>query len=83
MQRKTEKYRRLRAFCAAFTLTFSLLLLGAGFLVADYNTRQMGFGNGSLRLDVTTQEGKILLSLFGRERVVPLSKEVQEWAKKH
>ena len=80
MPKKKEKYRRLRAFCAAFTLTFCLLLLGLGFLVADYNTRQMGFGNGSLRLDISTQEGRLMLNLFGRERAVAVSDEVQDWA---
>mgnify|MGYP006910869981 CR=1 FL=1 len=82
VRKKKEKYRRLRAFCAAFTLTLSLLMLGAGFLVADYNTRRIGFGSGSLRLDVSTQEGRILLSLFGREKAVTLSREVQEWVGK-
>lgn len=82
VRKKKEKYRRLRAFCAAFTLTLSLLMMGAGFLIADYNTRQIGFGSGSLRLDVSTQEGRILLSLFGREKAVALSREVQEWVGK-
>lgn len=80
MQKKKEKFRRLRVFCAAFTLTFCVLMLGVGFLVADYNTRQVGFGNGSLRLDVSTQEGRIMLNLFGREKAVTLSDEIQEWA---
>ncbi len=79
-QKKSGKYRRLRAFCAAFTLTLCLMALGAGFLIADYNTRRIGFGSGSLRLDVSTQEDRILLSLFGREKAVVLSEEVQEWA---
>ena len=80
MKKKQEKYRRLRAFCAAFTLTFCLLLMGVGFLIADYNTRQVGFGSGSLRLDISTREGQVLLNLFGREQAVTISDEVQKWA---
>lgn len=80
MTRKNGSARRLRAFCSAFMLTFCLLLLGAGFLIADYNTRQTETGAGSLRIDVSTQEGRVMLNLFGREKAVTVSDTVRDWA---
>lgn len=48
--KKKKSHIRLRAFCSAFMLTCCLLLLGTGFLVADYNTRRMSFGDNDLRI---------------------------------
>lgn len=42
------RFRRTRAFCAAFMLTLCLVLIGGGFLLADANTRAVTFGDGSL-----------------------------------
>ena len=50
---KTEQKRRSRrAFLSAFTLTLCLLLTGAGFLIADYNTRLTGFGDETFTVGV-------------------------------
>ncbi len=38
-----EKFRRLRAFGAAFWLTLCLPLFGGGLLLADVNTRAVAF----------------------------------------
>ena len=48
--KKKKSHIRLRAFCSAFMLTCCLLLLGTGFLIADYNTRRMSFGDDELRI---------------------------------
>lgn len=73
-------FSRWRVFCSTAVLTFCVLLLGLGFIVVDYNTRRVGFGDSSLRIDVSTDEGKIMLNLLGREKAVQVSGEVQKWA---
>ena len=47
--KKEQRFRRLKAFGTAFSLTLCLLALGTGFLVADYNTRRMTFGAAAAR----------------------------------
>lgn len=42
MSKKASR-RRWRAFGSAFMLTLCLLILGAGCLVAEYNTRRTAF----------------------------------------
>lgn len=46
---KQPRFRRLKAFGTAFCLTLCLLGMGAGFLVADYNTRKVTFGAAEAR----------------------------------
>ena len=41
------RFRRTRAFCAAFMLTLCLLLFGGGLLAADVHTRRMVFGSAA------------------------------------
>ena len=55
-----KPHRRLRAFCSVFMLTMCLLLLGCGFLVAEYNTRRTAFGETRLQLPVEFRDGKIV-----------------------
>ena len=48
MAKRDDRRRSRRAFWCAFALTLCVLLTGAGFLVADYNTRLTGFGDVTL-----------------------------------
>ena len=80
MHTKLPTRRAWRAFWSAFMLTLCLLLLGSGFLVADYNTRRMGQGQASLRLDIAVQEQALELDLFGREQTIAWSDTVRDWA---
>lgn len=78
--KKGSKYPRLRAFCSAAALTSCLLLLGTGFLVADYNTRRIGTGDSCLRIDGTIQDGMITVNILGHMLKIELSEPVQAWA---
>lgn len=75
-----KSYPRLRIFCSTALLTLCIVLLGIGFIVVDYNTRRVGFGESSLRIDVSTQDGRIMMDLLGREKSVQISENVQKWA---
>lgn len=75
-----KPFPRLRAFCSTAILTFCMLLLVFGFVVADYNTRRVGFGDSSIRIDVTEQDGRIMMNLLGREKVFQVSDTIQKWA---
>ena len=74
------KNSRLRAFFTTGLATGFLLLLAAGILLVDYNTRLVGFGESSLRLDITEENGQVQLDLFGRKTEFTLSETVQDWA---
>lgn len=75
-----KPFPRLRIFCSTAMLTFCLLILVFGFIVADYNTRRVGFGDSSIRIDVTEQDGRIMMNLLGREKVFQVSDTIQKWA---
>ena len=53
--------RSLRAFGGAFMLTLCLLLLGCGFLVADYNTQKITFGETYTRSEYRIRNGVLIL----------------------
>ena len=53
---KQPRFRRLKAFGTAFCLTLCLLGMGAGFLVADYNTRKVTFGAAEARRAIPAPE---------------------------
>lgn len=75
-----KSFPRLRVFCSTLVLTLCVLFLGLGFIVVDYNTRRVGLGSSSMRIDVTTQEGRIMINLLGREKAVQVSENAQKWA---
>ncbi|MCI8554330.1 MAG: hypothetical protein HFJ80_05225 [Clostridiales bacterium] len=53
-ERRERRRHSLRAFLYTFFLTLCVLLAGVGFLAADYNTRQTGFGDFSLSVGIQT-----------------------------
>ena len=80
-KRKKNRFRRLKAFGTAFTLTLCLLTMGIGFLIADYNTRRMAFGEDDLRTEVRRlDDGKLSVTSYGKETVLELPEEAQEWS---
>ena len=77
---KRNRFRRLKAFGTAFSLTLCLLTMGLGFLLADYNTRRVAFGEDSLRTEFRRRDdGKVSVTAFGEETVLELPEEAQMW----
>ena len=80
-KKKNNRFRRLKAFGTAFTLTLCLLTLGMGFLIADYNTRKVAFGEDNLRTEFRRLDnGKVSVTAFGEETVLELPEEMQKWS---
>ena len=75
-----KPHRRLRAFCSVFMLTMCLLLLGCGFLVAEYNTRRTAFGETRLQLPYEFRDGKIVARTAEDEEATALPDWAQELA---
>ena len=59
--KSSGRNRSLRAFGSAFMLTLCLLLLGCGFLVVDYNTNKMTFGEAYTRSEYRIKDGLLVL----------------------
>ena len=79
--KKKTRFRRLKAFGTAFSLTLCLLGLGAGFLIADYNTRRVAFGDSSVRVGYKmSEDGRLLVTAMGREMLMEVPEEVREWS---
>lgn len=78
-KRKSVKYPRLRLFFLTCALSFFLLTMVAGFIIADYNTRSMGFGDASLCVDVYGQDNEITLNMLGRQRVLEIPETPGKW----
>lgn len=55
-----KRWRRTRAFCAAFALTACVLSVGAGLLIADINTRRMTYGDSGFQMDYAIAAGEAL-----------------------
>lgn len=74
MSSHSTRFRRTRAFCAAFMLTVCLLLIGGGFLLADVNTRAVAESGDWLRTamggDGTGEEPVVWELLPARVRAV-------------
>ena len=80
-KRKKKRFRRLKAFGTAFTLTLCLLTMGIGFLVADYNTRRMAFGEEELRTEIRRlDDGTLSLTAFGEKTILELPEDAQAWS---
>lgn len=80
-QKKKNRFRRWKAFGTAFTLTLCLLTLGLGFLIADYNTRKVAFGEDSVRTEFRRLDnGKLSVTALGEETVLELPEEAQKWS---
>ena len=48
---RPQKRHPLRTFGVVFSFTVCLLMAGAGFAIADYNTRSSGVGNDAAALE--------------------------------
>jgi hypothetical protein len=75
-----KKYPWLRACVLAGFITFSILLLGMGFIIVDYNTRLIGFGQSSLNVDVVLESDEIILDWLGHEIQIQFPQEIQNGA---
>lgn len=75
-----SRYSLWRMGSAAAAFTFCFCLVGAGFILVDYNTRSMGMGDASLRLDIVTDDNRIFINLFGRERAIEISDTISLWS---
>lgn len=74
------KYSRLRIFCLTSITTFCILFLCAGFVIADYNSRNTGFGDASLRIDVYARNESLNVNFLGREQTIDIPEKVNKWA---
>lgn len=74
-----SKRPHMRVFFLTAFITFLLFIMGAGFLIADYNSRKMAFGNGSLRIDVYTEKDLIYVNMLGREQKYVIHEQVSKW----
>lgn len=72
--------RRWRAFGSAFMLTLCLLILGAGCLVAEYNTRRTAFGDARIQMDYRIQDGKVTIRTPSAETDYALPGWAEDWA---
>ncbi len=80
MSNKKTRHSRLRIlFVSAFT-TFCILFMCAGFMIADYNSRKMGFGYGSLRIDVYAAEEQVKANILGRKQTLDITESTEKWA---
>ena len=78
--KSAARYSFWRTGSAVAAFTFCFCLLGAGFILVDYNTRRMGMGDASLRLDIVSEDSRIMINLLGRERAIEISDTVSRWA---
>lgn len=80
--KKKRRWRGVRAFFTAFSLTLCLLGMGIGFLVADYNTRRVTFGEGSLHINIQRlDDGRLSVAAWGKEpEVYEISDDVRAWS---
>ena len=79
MSKKASR-RRWRAFGSAFMLTLCLLILGAGCLVAEYNTRRTAFGDARIQMDYRIQDGKVTIRTPSTETDYALPGWAEDWA---
>lgn len=78
MSKKASR-RRWRAFGSTFMLTLCLLILGTGFLVAEYNTRRTAFGDARMQMEYRIKDGKVMLSTPSAETEYTLPAWVKDW----
>ena len=79
LSRKKDRKRNFRIFFRTAFICCFLFILGAGFIIADYNTRRVGFGNGSMRLEVAANQDGVYINMFGRESTFIVPKEAGKW----
>ncbi|MDD2361476.1 MAG: hypothetical protein PHH84_00740 [Oscillospiraceae bacterium] len=77
--RKGQRCKRVRLIFLTWIMSVYLLIMLAGFIIADYNSRRVGFGDGSLRLDISAQDGELIINAFGREKYFEIPDEVEKW----
>ena len=77
---KTKKRQCRRAFYSTFILTLCLLMMGIGFLTADYNTRNMMVGDSSLEFGYSMEEeGSITVTTMGNKTEYAITDEIRQW----
>ncbi|MDD2417802.1 MAG: hypothetical protein PHR24_03525 [Oscillospiraceae bacterium] len=77
--KKGRNNKRVRLIFLTWIMSFFLLVMLAGFIIADYNSRRVGFGDESLRFDISAQQGQFTINMFGRESTFEISDEVSKW----
>lgn len=77
MNRKNHKHRGFHVFCSTFMLTLCLLVLGTGFLVVDYNSRQTAFGENGVRGRYRVQDDWLV---SGSEAEAARNRELRVWS---
>lgn len=79
-EKKRSKRSGLRLFFMTAWVSFCILILAAGFLIADYNTRRIGFSDGSMRVEAYAQKDELVLNMFGREHSARIPDSFEKWA---
>ncbi len=74
-----QRNTNFRVFWRAALTCFFLLILITGFIIADYNTRQVGFGSGSMRIEIFTKEDSVYVNMLGREQAYEMSEQLSKW----
>lgn len=77
MKELSRRSRPWRLFFTAAWITFCLLLLLVGFLVAGYNSQKMSTGSASLRTALYYREtaagGELVMESLGEERALAIT----------
>lgn len=79
MLNKRNKKRNFRVFFKTASVLCLLLVIAAGFIIADYNTRCVGMGNGSMRMEISLKRDSVYLNILGRERTFEVPDEISKW----
>lgn len=74
--------RRWRVFGGTFMTTFCLLLLGAGFLVVDYNTRLVTTGGEDTPLPYRMKDGLIRVENPENRELLTLPPSYAAWVER-
>jgi hypothetical protein len=80
MDKNKPRHPRLRVFFVTAFFTFMIFMMGMGFLIADYNSRKMAFGDGSLRIDIYAEKNSVTVNILGREQRLEIPEQAGRWA---
>ena len=68
-----QKDRSVRLFLASMTATLYLFVLCAGAAIAEYNTRNVGFGDARPLLAYSRDSSRLQMNIFGGRLKLDLS----------